>query len=396
MRLTRLKLENFRGFESLELEFHPEVTVLVGVNGSGKTTILDALAMELAGITGSGGKGWYSRASVRDGAEEAVVGIWGSFGDSPVEIRHHFRDERTVKPMAGLMPAFQDEQRRNGPLPILSYYPVSRHADDETPGARDPKEWIAANAWTGSLYSNRTTFGDFFRWYRDREDLENESIRDNPDYQDKQLEVVRSALERLLPGYERPRVNRQPTPVLTVRKNDHVLSFDQLSEGERTLAALGCDIARRLALANPSGDPLNGCGIVLIDEIDLHLHPEWQRSIIPALRRTFPAVQFVVTTHSPIVLGHIEAECVRVIDDFRVVEKLPKTWGRDPNSLLEDIFHQPLRPEEVSRCIREIAERIDGEDLDGARAKLDELKGLVSEDDGEVVRYEAMLELLGD
>ena len=131
-------------------------------------------------------------------------------------------------------------------------------------------------------------------------------------------------------------------------------------------------------------------------EIDLHLHPEWQRNIIPALLRTFPNLQFVVTTHSPIVLSYIDSESIRLIEDFKLVEKLPPTWGRDPNSILTEIFDQPLRAEEMEKALHELAVLIDDEKHDKARQKLDEIRSRLGDDDAEVVRYTTMIEMLGD
>lgn len=72
------------------------------------------------------------------------------------------------------------------------------------------------------------------------------------------------------------------------------------------MALLG-DLARRIAIANPYREnPMEGEGIVLIDEIELHMHPSWQRRILGVLKQLFPNVQFIITTHSPQVLGSVD------------------------------------------------------------------------------------------
>ncbi len=396
MRLTSLELQNFRGFESLSLSFHPKVTVIVGVNGSGKTSILDAIAKEVKRITPHGTGLSFVDEDQRNGAAFFEIELRGVSGDEEVILHHGFKEGKEYPGAINQTLVFSSDQQAKGPLPLLVYYPVSRHANDATPGAKNPRHWRASSAWIESLHQPKTTFGEFFEWFRDREDLENEGLRDNPEHIDVQLEAVRKSLELLLPGYSNPRIKRQPTPVLTAKKNGQVLSFNQLSEGERTLAALGCDIARRLSLANPGSNPLDGEGVVLIDEIDLHLHPEWQRNIIPALTHTFPNLQFVVTTHSPIVLSYIDSECIRLIEDFKLVEKLPPTWGRDPNSILTEIFDQPLRAKEMEKELHELAVLIDEAKHDQARRKLDEIRSKLGDDDAEVVRYTTMIEMFGD
>ena len=116
-------------------------------------------------------------------------------------------------------------------------------------------------------------------------------------------------------------------------------------------------------------------GIVLIDEIDLHLHPKWQANVLPSLLRTFPELQFIVTTHSPIVLSHVDSDCVRLLDGFRLVD-VPFTRGRDPNSVLTEVFGVPLRPAETQAQIDHIAELI-GEELGATDLEVTRLCGLV-------------------
>lgn len=177
--------------------------------------------------------------------------------------------------------------------------------------------------------------------FREREDIENAERVELSSFRDPQLDAVRHAIEALLPGYERPRVRRPRgaapmelnRPSMVINKGEHELAFDQLSGGERILVALAGDIARRLAIANPkASNPLEGEGVVLIDEVDLHLHPKWQAKVIPALRRTFPNIQLVVTTHSLIVLGYVPSECVQMLRDFELCDPPSTNEGREPNA----------------------------------------------------------------
>jgi hypothetical protein len=245
-------------------------------------------------------------------------------------------------------------------------------------------------------------FNDFFHWFREREDLENEDRRENPLHRDFQLDTVRKAVESVLPGYQRPRVRRPrfdgqaaaSFPELVIDKNDQTLTFSQLSTGERTLAALVADIARRAAIVRPSEPPLTADGVVLIDEIDLHLHPKWQTEIVPRLRRTFPNIQFIVATHSPIVLSRVETSCVRILENFAIVQPGAPTEGRDPNALLTEVFDVPLRPQEIQSEIGQISLLLDDEKLSEARARLETLSRRLGEGDSDVTRLRSMLELL--
>ncbi len=152
-----------------------------------------------------------------------------------------------------------------------------------------------------------------------------------------------------MPGFSDLRIQRTPMRML-VRKGKRDLVIDQLSDGEKCLLAMTGDLARRLALANPAmKDPLHARGIVLIDEIDLHLHPTWQRQVIPALTSTFPHCQFVASTHSPQVIGSVPKESVKLLEDGQLVEKLPHTLGRDANAILSEIMDVPPHPLEPQR-----------------------------------------------
>lgn len=165
--------------------------------------------------------------------------------------------------------------------------------------------------------------------------MENENKLDNFKYEDKQLKAIRDAIYSLIPEFYNLRVRRSPLR-MTVNKTigDKVeeLSIDQLSDGEKCLLAMVGDIARRLAIANPSlGDPLQGEGIVLIDEIELHLHPQWQHKIIPRLTETFPNCQFIVTTHSPQILSHVYPENIYILQstpDGIIASNPESSYGR--------------------------------------------------------------------
>ena len=159
---------------------------------------------------------------------------------------------------------------------------------------------------------NINDFRDFLYWFKQEEEYENEiRLREDANFRNPNLEIVRKALETFLEGFPNTQFSdlhivrrRLGKPLLVIKKNGENFKLDQLSAGEKTLLMIVVDIARRLAILNPSiinpSELLEkGTGIILIDEIDLHLHPQWQRIVIPSFRKTFPNCQFIVTTHSP-------------------------------------------------------------------------------------------------
>ncbi len=123
------------------------------------------------------------------------------------------------------------------------------------------------------------------------------------------MKAVKTAILSMLDGCSNLRVARKPRLQMKIDKGNISLNVSQMSDGEKCTMALLGDLARRLTLANPTlENPLLGIGIVLIDEIELHMHPSWQRKILSTLKNAFPNVQFIVTTHSPIILSEVNED----------------------------------------------------------------------------------------
>ncbi|MDO9020609.1 MAG: AAA family ATPase [Deltaproteobacteria bacterium] len=144
-----------------------------------------------------------------------------------------------------------------------------------------PDATTPLDALDRALVEGSVGFTALFRWFRDREDNENaEKVqRASLAWFDLQLNAVRAAVTALFPGFTGLRVDRSALR-MAVDKDSAPLFLDQLSDAERNLLALTADVARRLAIANPElADPLTGEAVVLIDEIELHLHPSWRAAV---------------------------------------------------------------------------------------------------------------------
>ena len=175
-------------------------------------------------------------------------------------------------------------------------------------------------------------------------------------------------------------------------KHHTELSIAQLSEGEKCVLAMTGDLARKLAIANPSREnPLEGEGVVLIDEVDLHLHPSWQGRMMPLLFRTFPNIQFIVTTHSPKVLSEIkdEANIFEIYQDGNAinVRKQNPMNGWDINH----IMHTDILNEKTQKLIDEIYNCIENENFDQAEELVDQLAKITDEMNVEVVRARTLI-----
>ena len=183
----------------------------------------------------------------------------------------------------------------------------------------------------------------------------------------------------------------KPEGSLLFVKEGAALAADQLSSGEKLLFALVADIGRRLITANPhSTKPLEeGSGIVLIDEIDLHLHPIWQRKVVGKLQAIFPNVQFVVTTHSPLVLSNIYSKHIRIIADGKVYGA-EETFGQSVNDILEDNMH--TESSEFGDEIKNLFELIDANDIIKAKALKIKLESLIEGTRPELVKANAFIQ----
>jgi predicted ATP-binding protein involved in virulence len=257
-------------------------------------------------------------------------------------------------------------------LPVIAFYPVERAVLDIPMKIKSKHTFDQIDGYDNAL-NQGVGFRRFFEWFREREDAENESgVSDdvlaqlsqlvnadeynllwerlaqlNVSSRDKQLTAVRTAITRFMPEFENLRVRRKPRLHMSVDKKGETLNVLQLSQGEKSLIALVGDIARRLAMMNPGlANPLDGDGIVMIDEVDMHLHPKWQRTIIQRLVDTFPNCQFVLTTHSPLVISDYKDVLVYSLDDGALTE-ISSQFGQDANTVLLEVMDTDIRNAQI-------------------------------------------------
>lgn len=408
MKLTKLKMKAYRGFKQAEIEFDPHLTLLVGINGAGKTTVLDALAVLMSQLFFEGTK----RSSEARQISEVDIRIGHSFTQLEIEL---LVNEQMLRWKSGLKQPQQtlfdltpddasDDERAKlreavllhaDALALAVYYPVNRAVRDIPQRARRGHAFGKGEALDGAFEGGRSDFRRFFEWFREREDVENQHrLRVDSKYRDPQLSAARLAVELLVLGFTDVRIDRSP-PRMFVTKAGVDLQIEQLSEGEKCMLALAGDLARRLAIANPDRiDPLNAEAIIWIDEVELHLHLGWQRTLVGALRRTFPNCQFILTTHSPQVLAAVPTDSVRLLENFEITKPDVVTEGRDPSALLRDFWGIPVRPDWALEAIRDVEQRIDKEDYEGARQALSRLATRLSTQDDDITRLQTHLDFI--
>ncbi|MEH2061316.1 MAG: AAA family ATPase [Nostoc sp.] len=411
MKVKRLKMQSFRGIGDLTLEFdEAEPTVFIGINGVGKSSIIDCLAILLSRFTSSiqhstssgrvfreeditnGQKETHNEITVSLNSEEAIWSLTkvhkGLSKDTNTNLSAITKVAENIK-----KDLYISNQLN---IPVLVYYSTNRAVLDIPLKIRTKHSFEQIDVYENALTGVGSEFRIFFEWFKKQEDLENElRLEGNSSYRDRQLESVRQAISSLIPSFSNLRVRRSPLMRMTVQKQGKELIVNQLSDGEKCLLAMVGDLARRLAIANPSlPDALQGSGVVLIDEIELHLHPKWQREIILALTRTFPNCQFIVTTHSPQVISQVKPEGIFILEktDEGVVAKRPESsFGRDSNRILEDLMGVPERPKEIKESLLELFRLIDAGNIEGARQLRQQLAIEIGADEPEFVKADVLI-----
>ncbi|MBW4544047.1 MAG: AAA family ATPase [Symplocastrum torsivum CPER-KK1] len=431
MKVKRLSMISFRGISDLTLEFdETEPIVFIGINGVGKSSILNCLTILLSWLIAriqfdpnAGGSimrrhnGQLVTIRQRDLAEGQFLkqeDIKNGEKKTHNEITISFDSQEVKWSITGLQTVHkantslnieelepftnnkrhQWEESSEANIPLVIYYPVNRTVLDVPLGMPKEYSFKQVDAYEQALNGVQIGFGSFFQWFRAIEDLENEERRDNPNYRNRQIEAVRQAIYSLLPGFSNLRVKRSPLR-MTVNKQGEELIVNQLSDGEKGLLAMVGDLARRLAIANPGlENPREGSGVVLIDEIELHLHPKWQREVIPALRRTFQNCQFIVTTHSPQVISDVKPDSIYILEATPegIVAKRPdSSFGRDSNYILEVLMDTAARKEKIKDELLELFRLIDKGDLDGSRQLRQQIADKIGSDEPQLVKADVLL-----
>ena len=369
MKLEFVEIENYRAIDEMQFPVHPSLTVLHGDNAHGKTSVLSAIAVGLGAIleelpdvrsvgfrktdrrsasdamrvslTTTDGVTWFRRRRTGGGVGSQIPPT----KKQPLHLRER---------MAEIVRA--DQEGRPVDLPIVAFYDTERAVVENLPWRRYfGKDFPRFKALEGAL-SARPNFGDFAEWFYtwENEELREKERRRDFGYRLKELDAVRRAIASMVRGVSDLKIEHRPrrTMMLSFRHDSgeaETLSLNQLSGGYRIVLAAAGDLARRMAHGNPHlSDPLASEAIVLIDEIELHLHPSWQQRILSDLMRTFPRAQFIVSTHSPQVLTTVQPEQIVTLgrEDGRIVAgSAPEpTYGAESGDVLRVVMGVGERP----------------------------------------------------
>lgn len=429
MQIRELTLQNFRCFEQLTLDFHPKLSVIVGANGSGKTSILDGAAIALSTmfvkIDGlSGRRIDKSQAHLKAFSLGSTKDVQPQY---PVTVRAVAEtDERKLtwarslmrstgnttitdaREMVELGVRYQDRLRQGDAtlvLPVIAYYGTGRLWDYHREKQNNVFEtnqringYLDCVDGTANIKLMMNWFSKMTVQKYQNQELGMGGIPE--------LEAVYEAMEtcyQRITGCDAVKVQYNlGTKGLEVAYPNKEgqwmrMPINQLSDGYKSTISLVADIAYRMAVLNPQllGNVCQETdGIVLIDEVDLHLHPTWQQRILEDLAEIFPKVQFIVTTHAPAVISTVRSENIILLDQGEAYEPSGEVHGKDTNTIIRGVMHASERPVAIKMLFQTFYHWIDTGDTAKAEETLNELKRKIGEDDPEIASCNVKLRLL--
>lgn len=375
LRIAMLSLTGFRVFKSADFDFDSEkLLVLVGINGAGKTSVLDAIAHCLSWLIiritrpSNSGRGWsleesdvhYSGSVISEYASVVLDLSLNSSIQYEMELSKSKAGSNRSRKSAveeigqlGALYQLANAQNKKFNMPILAHYGVGRTIEFTK---KDTNKIIGDlgdkqdkfDAYDKTLDA-RVNFVEFFKWFKLQVEIAGLETGEPQQSAKSSLALVSQAITKVIPSLSNLRIQRTPHLDMLIDKDAFTLSVDQLSQGEKSLLALVFDITRRLILLNPDiqvCSPLEGSGVILIDEVDLHLHPEWQQSVVPNLLKTFPNIQFILTTHSPQVLTTVPSKSIFLLNNGKVFGAPKGTKGAESSRILKRVFAVDPRPPE--------------------------------------------------
>ena len=370
-----IRVENYRCFDELTLTLEEDATVLFAENGGGKTALLTALAMGLA-VFQSGSPGTLKLDPRHDPRMRTLdeKRRREPTGECEVMWTAAVGESESVTWSAGVRLASGRRSNRSRPIldaiervrvpgdrwPLFAWYGVDRLGRQR---GRRRKVKRAGDRWEGydSSLDPNLDEAPLLQWLED--EMLGDAVRRRHEEQERFLDqVVMETAVGATPEIVRAWYDPAERGPEARFKDGQVVPWSEMSDGYHVYFALVADIARRAVIINQfdgADAPARVEGVVLIDELDLHLHPRWQRVALRHLRDTFPRLQFVVTTHSPQLLSSAENRQVRRLVDGRLQERDVFVSGRDTNAILRDLMDTDDRDDEGVAALHRLHEAID-------------------------------------
>ncbi len=432
MKLNNVKIKNYRCFKETNIDLEDDITLIVGKNGAGKTAVLDAMAVSastfLLGIDGA-----VSRSILKDDARYEFHDLNGTIDSQhqfPVSIEsvgnccgrndikwlrslNSANSKTTIKEAVELTNIAREVQKqvmtgdKTLVLPVLSYYGTGRlYAQKKE--KRNSSSLTEFNRQVGYVDCMAAESNEklMLNWFQ-KQTMKSLQEQQKTGALEKPL-LLKTVEIAICKCYESISGASNASLVFDLDTHRLVLEFkapdgsvqkfamDEMSDGyKNTLSMIG-DIAYRMAVLNPMlGERVleETPGIVLIDEVDLHLHPQWQQTILADLHVIFPKVQFIVTSHAPAVINSVSREQIRILDRGEIYMPATETYGRDANSILREVMKVSERPVEIKQRIDYFYACMDEKDYEKADKVLTEIEDIVGTADPDLAAARTSLEL---
>lgn len=399
MRLDRLHLQNFRCYEDATFDFQPGFNLVVGVNGSGKTSLLQAVAASCCDVTASMGirNGFLNDKDARFAIDDyngrvrferkypIVLEVEGNVFGHKKWSTEKLRSEDMAYPDSDLVDAVRGNveglsEHTRVDLPLIAFYRANRRWSITNVSAEfSATQKISRLDGYKNWQDAAADIQDFESWVIGKTLEQLQSVHRSTEVMsafDDEIVWISSAIKCALPDSIGIYYDLPLRSILVNLGGNKVLPFNELSDGQRGLIALIADIGRRMCILNPhmGKDVLtNTSGVVIIDELDIHLHPAWQRRIVPALRKAFPKIQFIAASHSPQIIGSLKPEEVIVLNNGDASH--PRvTYGLDSSSVLEEVMDVAQREPVIEQRLNELFSVLEDNQLEKAKELLGALK----------------------
>ncbi|MDO5151360.1 MAG: AAA family ATPase [Oscillospiraceae bacterium] len=425
MLVDKISLKNFRKYENFEIDFKEKLTVIVGKNQSGKTTILDAVAVALSSYI-SAVYPYNKKTAVNDKtiirhAENRTTDIIEDYPCFPLEVYSEgtISSVKYGKEDSMLMAESFDQIIQNvsqvgtdiyrqlktfsfeGVLPVIVYYSINRKRKNYVNDKNETLPPSRINGYTDCLYAVLES-NEMIEWIKKLTYVElqrGEKVATLQAVLDILIKAVKCLYsiddsQKIIAHYN---VENDSICFYFPERNPAIIILDLESDGFKSVIYLVLDIAYRMATLNPQlGEKVieETDGIVLIDEIDLHLHPEWQQKILGVLTEVFPKVQFIVTTHAPAVINSVKSESLIILEDDIAREPYGEVYGKDVNTIISGIMGVSERPEAVKVLFKDFYKAIDDNNLQKATEILSVIEKEIGNDDTELAGCRVKLSLL--
>ena len=370
MKIKHLHIVNYKAISEINIDCANQFNVIIGSNGVGKTTILSAISILyswlFARIRGINSKGrTIPLSSIREGEDYSYLSITLEYKDqeyfwslykqkSGIHVSVDYKTD--LSQLASLIEQVQGVQDTFNSLPTLVTYNINRNVTVFNSIFRKSNVKHSGLLEDGS----RADWRSFFGWFVEKENEENRmKVHISPEYKDSELESVRKVVNKIFGSTFRNIYVHPKRKTLVIEKDGHIINFLDLSDGEKCYLALIMDISRRLDAISDEGM------VVLIDEADLHLHPEWQLSFVDNLRRAFPTCQFFLTTHSSLLLSDLKSdydEQLWVLQEGRRIMLSGSSYGDDTSYILKRYFGlKTVRNPQIQEMINAISDELSKE-----------------------------------